>query len=243
MAENINVEDWQGVFRTSRTDYVPSEYTASEIGPKEEEDWDDWEREDKYDADPKCLFCEQTFEMPEDAFAHCKDVHGFDFLAVKRSLNLDFYKCIRMINYIRKQVLSRPDLATTKEFVLTGQEDFWDDDELLQPVMEDDALLFAFEELEIDDAEANEENQVTKSNFDLSSIKPSTDLERYLLKMLQAAEEKNVELQRQFDQYKARVQNTFLNILADDGSDRMLAQLGISDHRPTDTANFAGSRR
>lgn len=26
-------------------------------------------------------------------------------------------------------------------------------------------------------------------------------------------------------------------------SDRMLAQLGISDHRPTDTANFAGSRR
>lgn len=34
MAENINVEDWQGVFRTSRTDYVPSEYTASEIGPK-----------------------------------------------------------------------------------------------------------------------------------------------------------------------------------------------------------------
>lgn len=52
---------------------------------------------------------------------------------------------------------------------------------------------------------------------DLSSIKPSTDLERYLLKMLQAAEEKNVELQRQFDQYKARVQNTFLNILADDG--------------------------
>lgn len=34
MAENINVEDWQGVFRTSRTDYVPSEYTASEIDPK-----------------------------------------------------------------------------------------------------------------------------------------------------------------------------------------------------------------
>lgn len=34
MAENVNVEDWQGVIRTSRTGYVPSEYTASEIDPK-----------------------------------------------------------------------------------------------------------------------------------------------------------------------------------------------------------------
>ena len=47
-----------------------------------------------------------------------------------------------MINYIRKQVILKPDLASTKEFVLTGQEEFWEDDELLQPVMEDDALLF-----------------------------------------------------------------------------------------------------
>lgn len=65
----------------------------------------------------------------------------------------------------------KPDLANTKEFKLTGEEDFWEDDELLQPVMEDDALLFgnakmiglllcllfmhasfvAFEELEIAD--------------------------------------------------------------------------------------------
>lgn len=36
----------------------------------------------------------------------------------------------------------KPDLANTKEFKLTGEEDFWEDDELLQPVMEDDALLF-----------------------------------------------------------------------------------------------------
>lgn len=91
----------------------------------EQENWDDWEREDQYEAEPKCLFCAETFELPEDAFQHCQQVHGFDFLAVKRSLGksfflfslsffdnqyshvskgLDFYKCIRMINYIRKQV-------------------------------------------------------------------------------------------------------------------------------------------
>lgn len=59
----------------------------------EQEDWDDWEREDQYDAEPKCLFCAETFELPEDAFQHCQQVHGFDFLAVKRSLGKSFFHC------------------------------------------------------------------------------------------------------------------------------------------------------
>lgn len=57
----------------------------------EQENWDDWEREDQYDAEPKCLFCAETFELPEDAFQHCQQVHGFDFLAVKRSLGKIFF--------------------------------------------------------------------------------------------------------------------------------------------------------
>ena len=52
----------------------------------EEETWDEWERESQYDSDPKCLFCSDVFDLPEDAFHHCKEIHGFDFLAVKRSL-------------------------------------------------------------------------------------------------------------------------------------------------------------
>lgn len=59
----------------------------------EQENWDDWEREDQYDAEPKCLFCAETFELPEDAFQHCQQVHGFDFLAVKRSLGKIFFHC------------------------------------------------------------------------------------------------------------------------------------------------------
>jgi protein arginine N-methyltransferase 3 len=46
-----------------------------------------------------------------------------------------------MINHIRKQVQQQPELADTKTFSLTGQEAFWDDDSLLQPVLEEDALL------------------------------------------------------------------------------------------------------
>ncbi|KAI9498210.1 S-adenosyl-L-methionine-dependent methyltransferase [Zychaea mexicana] len=219
MAYNLNATNWRGIARSSGSAYAPSEYTASEIDPKEEEDWDDWERESAYDADPKCLFCSDVFDLPEDAFHHCKEAHGFDFLAVKRSLGLDFYKCIRMINYIRKQVLLKPDLANTKEFTLTGTEDFWEDDELLQPVLEDDALLFAFEELEVaddDQLQKEEERHRSANKIDFSSIKPNTELESQLLQMLKNSSENSKQLQQQFEEYKNMVKSTFLSNIIDD---------------------------
>ncbi|KAI8142597.1 S-adenosyl-L-methionine-dependent methyltransferase [Fennellomyces sp. T-0311] len=231
MAYNLNTTHWRGIPRSSGSAYAPSEYTASEIDPKEEEDWDDWERESQYDADPKCLFCSDVFELPEDAFHHCKETHGFDFLAVKRSLGLDFYKCIRMINYIRKQVLLKPDLANTKEFSLTGSEDFWDDDELLQPVLEDDALLFAFEELEVADDEEIQEDENrnrTTDAVDLTGIKPTTELEQQLLQLLKNSSERGKQLQQQFEEYKTMVKSTFLaNIIDDTRSERSMSVMSV----------------
>lgn len=47
-----------------------------------------------------------------------------------------------MINYIRKQAQEQPELLSeTKEYGFTGKEEFWNDDALLQPVLNDDALL------------------------------------------------------------------------------------------------------
>ncbi|KAI7858484.1 S-adenosyl-L-methionine-dependent methyltransferase [Circinella umbellata] len=232
MAYNLNAANWRGIPRATGSAYAPSDYTASEIDPQEET-WDEWERESQYDSDPKCLFCPDVFDLPEDAFHHCKEVHGFDFLAVKRSLGLDFYKCIRMINYIRKQVVLKPDLASTKEFTLTGQEEFWEDDELLQPVMEDDALLFAFEELEIaDDDQLEEEEEqhkaLTQRKFDFSTIKPTTELENQLLQMLKNSSERSSQLQEQFEEYKKMVKSTFLaNIIDDTRSERSMSVMSV----------------
>ncbi|KAI7870010.1 hypothetical protein BDF14DRAFT_224436 [Spinellus fusiger] len=122
--------------------YADSECSLSEIDPQE-----DYE-------ESKCLFCSQVFSLPQDTFGHCKTEHGFDFLAIKQSLHLDFYKCIRMLNYIRSQVNENPALSATKDYAFTGKEAFWEDDHFLQPVLEEDALLHAFEELELDDKEA-----------------------------------------------------------------------------------------
>ncbi|KAI9313043.1 S-adenosyl-L-methionine-dependent methyltransferase [Dichotomocladium elegans] len=225
MAFRLNAAEWRNIGQAPGSAYSASEYTASDVEPNEEENWDDWEREDQYDSAPKCLFCAETFEMPEEAFQHCQQMHGFDFLAVKRSLNLDFYKCIRMINYIRKQVLLRPELAGTKDFVLTGNEDFWENDEFLQPVMEDDALLFAFEELEIAEPLHIEEPE---ERFDLSTIQPSTELEKRLVALLQKTDEKYANLKNQFDDYKTMVKKTFLdNILDDTRSERSMSVASI----------------
>ncbi|KAG0165797.1 hypothetical protein DFQ30_007992 [Apophysomyces sp. BC1015] len=143
--------------------YTASEYEPSELDPQDEA-WDDWESDDQENSESKCLFCEQIFNKPVETFEHCKTAHGFDFLGVKRSLNLDFYQTIRMINYIRQQALTQPDLAATKTFTMSGCEKFLENDEFLKPVLENDALLFAFEELDIADDDDDVEQQVPNPN-------------------------------------------------------------------------------
>ncbi|SAL98208.1 hypothetical protein [Absidia glauca] len=192
--------------------YSTSEYAPSEFDPQDES-WEDWENED---SEAQCLFCPATFALPEEAFGHCKDSHGFDFLTVKQTLGLDFYKCIRMINHIRKQVQQQPELADTKSFSLTGQEAFWDDDSLLQPVLEEDALLHAFEELELLDEE--DDQPVTGApmpQVDLAKVQPSTDLEQQLLRLLQDTLDRSKNLEGQFEEYKSMVKTTFFDNLVD----------------------------
>lgn len=136
---------------------------------------------------------------------------------------LDFYKCIRMINHIRKQVLAQPELADAKNYAFTGSEDFWENDELLQPVLENDALLFAFEELEIADdteedsyAQEKQQEPQTPAAPDLSKIQPTTDLERQLLQLVQQTQARCNQVEAQYDEYKSMVKQTFLDNIADD---------------------------
>jgi protein arginine N-methyltransferase 3 len=56
-------------------------------------------------------------------------------------LDLDFYQSIKLVNYIRASVKEgnlTPDVSSSSSFV---------DDKWLQPVLEDDALLFSLDDL------------------------------------------------------------------------------------------------
>ncbi|KAF9898946.1 hypothetical protein BX616_003426 [Lobosporangium transversale] len=130
--------------------YTQSEYSESEFGDQDNT-WDDWEEDEMSSSEPKCLFCPESFPSAREVFLHCHQIHGFDFLKSRQRLNLDFYQSIRLINYLRQQAATVEGFDQTKEWTLDGKEAFLADDEYLRPVMEDDSLLYAFEDLEIED--------------------------------------------------------------------------------------------
>lgn len=174
--------------------------------------WDDWSNDEEEQQDTTCLFCADIFAQPVETFNHMKTAHQFDFQAVRQSLHLDFYQCIRLINYIRREVQAGNDITKT----FSGKESFWTDDQFLQPVMEDDALLFAFEDLDINDDIDEDEAELAFTklpNIDITQVKASTDLERQLLKLLQATKANANQVADQFEEYKSMVKKTFYDPL------------------------------
>lgn len=72
---------------------------------EEPEGWDDWE-EDKGDSQLElvCLFCDSKYSSCDSLFEHCASIHHFDFHALRKALNFNFYASFKLINYIRSQV-------------------------------------------------------------------------------------------------------------------------------------------
>jgi protein arginine N-methyltransferase 3 len=77
-----------------------------------EEGWDDWESDGEGGGGGLlCLFCSSRFDSEGSLFAHCGSEHRFDFQKVVRELGLDFYGCIKLINFVRSKVRLSPPLV------------------------------------------------------------------------------------------------------------------------------------
>ena len=106
--------------------------------------WEDVEPSEDVEAVAvKCLICEEVFGDTGVMLNHCRSEHSFDFLEIRRLKNLDFYSTIKLINYIRAAVNDGkppdvPDLADPS---------VWADDKYLKPVIDQDALLYTWDEL------------------------------------------------------------------------------------------------
>ncbi|CAA7389010.1 unnamed protein product [Spirodela intermedia] len=122
--------------RVHSEEMVPVEEFQDEEDEEEQvEGWDDWETdEDESESSYFCLFCEARFVSSDDLFAHCRAEHSFDFHAIRRDLELDFYGCFKLINYVRAQVAKNRCRSW-------DDRRNWDDDSYLKPFMPDDALL------------------------------------------------------------------------------------------------------
>ena len=111
--------------------------------------WEDVEAEEDEDLSIKCLLCEHVFHQKNPMLDHCSMTHGLDFMALVKQHALDFYGMIKLVNYIRAAA------ANESASVDASDADLWKDDKFLQPVMEEDALLFSLDELVEDGGEAN----------------------------------------------------------------------------------------
>ena len=102
--------------------------------------WEDAE-DDTETVNIRCLLCDGTYNSAALMLDHCKIVHYLDLQTVRAEHSLDFYSTIRLINYVRdcaKIGIASPD---------TSDPSLWAGDKFMQPVLENDALLFSLDEL------------------------------------------------------------------------------------------------
>lgn len=129
-----------------------------ELEEEEEEngDWEDWTEDDNEEgsaSDFTCLFCDSKYGSSDEMFEHCRLLHKFDFHGVKKALNLDFYGCFKLINYVRSQVAEDKSWSFDQSNKVNPKETelAWDDDKYLKPFLPDDPLLYSFSGDEEDD--------------------------------------------------------------------------------------------
>ncbi|CBY00477.1 hypothetical protein LEMA_P016070.1 [Plenodomus lingam JN3] len=92
----------------------------------------------------KCLFCDQQLSSISDLTAHCKSEHSFDLHETIKGLgsDADELTIIKLVNYLRAEAKK----GTDSKLLSISFQDL-SDDKFLQPVLEDDALLFELGEL------------------------------------------------------------------------------------------------
>lgn len=190
-------------------------YSESGWDTQEDEDsrWDGWDDEEEMNAPMKCLFCPGTFLDTSSLFEHVKQTHGFDFLRTKAKLNLDFYQSMRLVNYVRTMSFENNDFGRAGKFSVDGSESFLSDDAYLKPAIEDDTLLYALDELDLDDYN----DELVAASSDLPETTTESDLMARIKELehqLRARQQETELAVGQLEDYKQMVKRQFYDTLA-----------------------------
>jgi predicted RNA methylase len=140
---NLNISQQSPAAMTGNPDKMPPPVDSD---GSEDGDWLDVEP-DEESVSVVSLFDSQVFPTLAAMLSHCREKYGFDLAATAKRLQLDFHGAVKLVNYVRSQVKEKQTLP--KEI---SRSDF-EDDRYLQPVLENDALLFTLDEI-LEDEEA-----------------------------------------------------------------------------------------
>merc|ERR1712000_710414 len=159
-----------------RDDRLSDSASSASESASGESDWQDVENDEEAQT-VVSLLDDQTFSNSSEMLAHCKQKHG-----------LDFHGAIKLVNFVRSQAQKGEALPES-----ISKEDL-SSDELLKPVLENDALLFTLDEvLEGADAEPSESADASAQG---------------LLARNKALEEELETLRNQYEQYRLTVEQT-----------------------------------
>eukprot|EP01133_Synstelium_polycarpum_P001394 gene1394-1610_t len=130
--------------------------------------WDDWtEDDDEPEETVFCLFCTSQFDSADLAFTHMANDHKFNFHEIRKEWNVDYYDCIKMINFIRRHMYEltccqcgskmedvdalRKHMASENHCGVQKDLAEWRDAQYLLPTYENDCLLRNFESFDDDE--------------------------------------------------------------------------------------------
>jgi hypothetical protein len=188
---------------------VHTDSDASDVS--DEQEWLDQDDDegDEESVQVISLLDDRVFPDAMSMVSYCREKYGFDFLAVRDRLQLDFHGTVKFINFselrahfrrtlasyltivpVRQRVhegLTLPDEITLKDI---------DDDRYLKPVLDDDALIMCLDDLPEPSPPAGEAAK-------LSEVSPEDVIKRNseLQTELEA-------LAKQFNNYRLAVQQT-----------------------------------
>ncbi|KAF2096637.1 protein arginine N-methyltransferas-like protein 3 [Rhizodiscina lignyota] len=185
----------------------------------EDKDWEDAENDEERLTFVSFLD-DATFSDLPSMLRHCKERYQFDFVTIVHQLGLDFLENVKLVNYIRNEVKSG-----NKAFDVNSK-DVFSDDKYLQPVLEDDAVLFSLDDLPIAADKADVEQPPKQTvNYD-DAIQRVSELE-----------DKLRNLQNEYASYKHRVERTLDERWGAPTNESSAAQLSASTER-RDTSYF-----
>ncbi|KAJ2769310.1 hypothetical protein IWQ56_002603 [Coemansia nantahalensis] len=190
---------------------MPASSCSESAWDSQDDRWDDWEG-DEVDAPTQCLFCQELFAQLPDLFQHVRAAHDFDLVRTRADLGLDFYQTMRVVNYIRGRARDSPGFEKASGFSIDGSEPFLSDDAFLKPVIPEDGLLFALDDLDLADSEP----AGPPTAADGAPASTPGPQERELLARIRSLEEQLAQREReigamaaQFEEYRQMVRRQF----------------------------------
>jgi protein arginine N-methyltransferase 3 len=72
---------------------------SARVGDDDDNDDDDDDDDEREEVSVVSLFDDRVFPDAPSMLAYCRDKFGFDFVAVRDRLALDFHGCVRLVNF------------------------------------------------------------------------------------------------------------------------------------------------